>query len=177
MNKIIQSYILGCISSLYFIPEIISLTTSIHIIISGLLIQSLHDAICIYFFILFIQSFQKDKKYLLGLNCLHGLIMILFCFYKRCILTLLYNHIMGIDMCKRYIPIWQRISNIILVSYESEDTCFIENYKNTYLWLNNHILQSSLVLLSNFYHLLVIFKNTPQNFKQTKYYVNMNGTK
>lgn len=55
-----------------------------------------------------VHSF-RNIVYLHLLNCLHGVIMMLFCYYKRCILTLLYNHVTGIDMCTRYIPLWRSV--------------------------------------------------------------------
>lgn len=112
-------------------------------------LQALHDAVCILFFALYIHSF-RNIVYLHLLNCLHGVIMMLFCYYKRCILTLLYNHVTGIDMCTRYIPLWQRAYNILSRPVGLQEICFLEEYRTTYLWLNNHILQS--VFTSNAYY-------------------------
>jgi hypothetical protein len=60
------------------------------------------------------------------------------------VLTLLYNHVMDFPMCRRYVPIWQRVFNHFLLA-SSPLTCPLEHYRNTYMWLNNHILQSGLV--------------------------------
>jgi hypothetical protein len=61
---------------------------------------------------------------------------------------------MGIEMCHRYIPIWQRSYNVFFHSLTGNEVC-INDYRNTYLWLNNHILQSFLVFSSNAYRLLL----------------------
>lgn len=152
------SLLAGLGTSLYFVPEIIEYSGSGYssplLFIGGLSVQALHDAVCIFFFVLFLGSFKKESFHpLLALNCLHCIIMMLFCYYKRCVLTLLYNHMMGIDMCRRYIPIWQRVYNVFFHSLTGHEVC-INDYRNTYLWLNNHILQSFLVFSSNAYRLL-----------------------
>ena len=145
----------GIVTSLYFIPEVRFYSTGFPLLFFiGLSIQALHDAICIFFFVLFVGSFRKNSVHtLLTLNCLHCVIMTLFCYYKRCILTLLYNHMMGIEICQRYIPIWQRGYNLLFQRLIPDSSTCINDYRNTYLWLNNHILQSMLVLSSNAYRL------------------------
>jgi hypothetical protein len=97
--------IVGLVTSLYIVPEIIE-HTSMSLFVVALGLQALHDAVCILFFALYIHSF-RNIVYLHLLNCLHGVIMMLFCYYKRCILTLLYNHnyVTGIDMCMHYISL------------------------------------------------------------------------
>jgi hypothetical protein len=149
---ILRSFIIGCITSIYFIPEIVQYTpSSIFLFTTAFIIQGLHDGVCLLFFGLYINSFRDTLIYLHLLNCLHGVIMMLFCYYKRCVLTLVYNHVIGIDMCTRYIPIWQRFYNYITPQLVNE-TCFLDDYRTTYLWLNNHILQSMLVFSTNVYH-------------------------
>jgi hypothetical protein len=147
------SLLAGAVTSLYFVPEVryYSAGFPLHFFI-GMSIQALHDAVCIFFFVLFVGSFRNDSvRSLLTLNCLHCVIMTLFCYYKRCILTLLYNHLMGIEICQRYIPLWQRGYNLFFESLATESSTCINEYRNTYLWLNNHILQSLLVFSSNAY--------------------------
>jgi hypothetical protein len=56
---------------------------------------------------------------------------------------------MGIEMCQRYIPIWQRGYNLFFEG-TGQPLCG-SDYRTTYLWLNNHILQSMLVFSSNAY--------------------------
>lgn len=157
MRMIKKSLFLGAITSLYFIPEIYKHSDNIIIFLFAYNIQIIHDAICILLILLISSCFKTHKNgdfeqsnNIIYVNILHSTIMICFCYYKRCVLTLLYNYILDIDMCIRYIPIWQRIFNTILNN--SELFCYeIEEYKNTYLWLNNHIFQSLLVLCSNIY--------------------------
>jgi hypothetical protein len=158
MRSILKSScITSSVTALYFIPEIIQYSESrISLFVGGFIVQALHDAVCIFFFLLFVSSFRaRTCLYLAYLNCLHGIIMMLFCYYKRCILTLIYNHMMGIEMCQRYIPIWQRFYNVVSLDHQ---TCH-NDYRNTYLWLNNHILQSLLVFISNVYHLVFIYRS------------------
>jgi len=146
-NSIFCSLKMGAISALYFIPEIMDHSrNNILVFISSFFIQAVHDGVCLLFLILFMNTlYHKNFQTLLHLNLLHCVIMICFCYYKRCVLTLLYNYILNIDMCNRYIPIWQRVYNRTLSKYCMND------YTTTYLWLNNHILQSSMVLFSNLY--------------------------
>ena len=146
------SLLAGTLTSLYFIPEILYYSSGFPLLfVGGFLVQTLHDAVCIFFFLLFMESFRNDTVTpLLALNCLHCIIMTLFCYYKRCILTLVYNHMMGIEMCQRYIPIWQRGYNLLFENV-GPPLCGGSDYRTTYLWLNNHILQSMLVFSSNAY--------------------------
>jgi hypothetical protein len=150
MKSIIkQSLFLGFFSSLYFIQEISENVTNPFFRIFSLTIQTLHDAVCILFVILFFRTcYYRSNYYLLNLNMLHCIVMMLFCYYKRCVLTLLYNHTLGLDSCVRYIPIWQRLYNWL---YVGETVCATDTYHNTYLWLNNHIFQSFIVFLTNLY--------------------------
>ena len=148
------SLLAGTLTSLYFVPEVQYYSTGFPLLFFiGMSIQAIHDAVCIFFFVLFVGSFRNDSvRPLLTLNCLHCVIMTLFCYYKRCILTLLYNHLMGIEMCQRYIPIWQRGYNLFFKGV-GQSICW-SDYRTTYLWLNNHILQSMLVFSSNAYRFL-----------------------
>lgn len=97
-------------SSLYFLKEIQENSTSIIIFVNAYLLQWVHDWIC---FIFFNTIYSKSVMNLLYLNILHSIIMIQFCYYKRCVITLMYNWMLNIPMCNRYIPIWQRCFNLI----------------------------------------------------------------
>ena len=153
IKTLVPSVVIGFVTATYFLPEIFTYASHSPLkILSGYLVQALHDAVCLLFFHLYLASFGRDVRFLLSLNCFHGIIMMLFCYYKRCILTLLYNHMMGIDMCHRYMPIWQRLYNFSFTTTPA--TCSLDSYRNTYLWLNNHILQSGLVFSTNVYWLL-----------------------
>ena len=148
---------IGFVTSMYFFSEISQQSKGWGQALAGFFIQWIHDAVCLVFFAFFLQSFRSSFRgwqSLLLLNGLHGVIMILFCIYKRCVLTLLYNHVMDFPMCRRYVPIWQRLFNHFLLA-SSPLTCPLEHYRNTYMWLNNHILQSGLVWTANMYHLYV----------------------
>jgi hypothetical protein len=149
-KSIISSFTIGLMTAVYFIPQIVQQLRTSPLLVTGCyLVQASHDAVCVLFFDLYLRSFGSDPRYLLCLNCLHGIIMMLFCYYKRCILTLLYNHMMGIDMCERYVPLWQRVVNLFMDA--SKEICPVESYRNTYMWLNNHILQSGLVFSANIF--------------------------
>lgn len=153
MNLLKNSFMISMLTSCYFIEEISTYAPSIVIYILAYIIQVIHDWICVCFIFLFFGSIYHQKiSYLLLLNIFHSCIMILFCFYKRCVLTLLYNFILDIPMCNRYIPIWQRIFNLI---YDPQSCLNDDEYKMTYLWLNNHILQSFIVLLANTKYLYI----------------------
>jgi hypothetical protein len=130
MKSIIkQSLFLGFFSSLYFIQEISENVTNPFFRIFSLTIKTLHDAVCILFVILFFRTcYYRSNYYLLNLNMLHCIVMMLFCYYKRCVLTLLYNHTLGLDRCVRYIHIWQRLYNWL---YVGESVCVTDTYHNT----------------------------------------------
>ena len=142
---------LSFLSSLYFINEIQKNSKSNIISINAYILQWFHDWICFIFFDLFIQSiYSKSIINLIFLNILHSIIMIQFCYYKRCIITLIYNWMLDLPMCNRYIPIWQRCFNII---HDIHGICILDEFRMTYIWLNNQIIQSSIVLFSNIYNL------------------------
>jgi hypothetical protein len=150
MNAIFkQSLFLGFVSSLYFIQEIGKNVTNPLLGVFSLTVQTLHDGVCILFVLLFFKTcYYRSNYYLLHLNMLHCIVMMLFCYYKRCVLTLLYNYTLGLDSCVRYIPIWQRLYNWFSIN---QKVCVADSYHNTYLWLNNHIFQSFIVFLTNWY--------------------------
>lgn len=102
------------LSSVYFVQEIKDNSSSIVIFTSAYLLQWFHDWICFIFFDLFLNAvYSKSIIDLIYLNILHAVIMIQFCYYKRCVITLIYNWILDIPMCNRYIPIWQRCFNLV----------------------------------------------------------------
>jgi uncharacterized membrane-anchored protein YitT (DUF2179 family) len=142
-----RSLVIGTVTSLYFLPEVSRASVSFPFRVLAFVVQIMHDGVCMLFFELCVRSWQfpASESFLL-LNVLHTVIMGLFCFYKRCILTLLYNHVLGIDMCRRYIPIWQRAANQLILS---SSHCHVDEWRTTYLWLNNHIIQTMLVGIIN----------------------------
>lgn len=139
---------MASLTATHFLPEILSSGCRSMICTVAYGIQILHDGVCIYFFLVFLGCLRtRDPKTLCILNMMHCVIIGLFCYFKRCVLTLGYNHVLGIDMCTRYIPIWQRTANVayrVMIS-----SCPAESWETTYLWLNNHILQTVLVLVAN----------------------------
>lgn len=141
-----KSILLSVVTATYFIPEILEMKPSMEIMVKAYGIQVIHDGFCIFFFLLCLKSLRyPQSKYLLEMNILHCIVMALFCYYKRCILTLWYNAILGIYPCHRYIPLWQRTTNMMIPK-----TC-PEQWQSTYLWLNNHILQTGLVGFVNLF--------------------------
>ena len=145
MNLIGKSFILGLLTSLFYLPDIYFLSYSKIQAIKAYSIQSLHDAICVYFLFLYTSSMFHMDHYV-KVNALYAIIICLFSIYKRCILTVIYNSIMELPSCSRYIPIWQRFLN----GYENETTvCFHDSMFSTHVWLKDHILQSSMMILLN----------------------------
>jgi len=145
MTRILFSLVSGSITCLYYASEIFTLSKNPLQFLVSYAIQSFHDAVCIYFILVFCLSYHS-KTYYIQLNCLYTFIMFLFSIYKRCILTLLYNHTLGLPMCTRYVPIWQRIRILQNPLYQ---LCQNDLYKSTYLWLNDHIFQSGMMILIN----------------------------
>lgn len=137
---------MGMITSLYFLPEIIGHFKSFDKLILAYLVQGVHDGICILFLWLGISCFY-DMRYIMYINTMYSLVMICFAFYKRCVLTLLYNHILDLPACNRYIPIWQRILDVLF--YEPMKNQCRHDVNHTYLWLNDHIVQSFFMLMIN----------------------------
>jgi hypothetical protein len=155
LRTVRQSAGVGFLTAMYFLPEIFQNSRNSPIVFltaSG--IQMVHDAVCVLFVGLFWNTVKfRSVYYLLILNMMHCIVMMLFCYYKRCILTLMYNHILDLEVCVRYIPIWQRFHNWVYPVAEKVCGGFWEGnqYQFTYMWLNNHILQSFIVFLTNGY--------------------------
>lgn len=141
ISKLVVSSIF---TSFYYIPEIYENANTIFIFGTSFGIQILHDFICFYFAYLLLFSMFYNSK-LIELTLFYCSIMFLFSIYKRCVLTLLYNYILNIPSCTRYIPIWQRILKIIPVHCANNDPA----YNTTLSWLNDHILQSGAMLFIN----------------------------
>lgn len=136
----------SCLTSMYYIDEIyVSSETFIHFFVAYL-VQASHDWVCVYFVCIYFYAFYSPYYYV-QLNLLYTRIMFLFSVYKRCILTLLYNHVLGLLMCTRYIPLWQRAVHITSSTLCVED----DRYKTTYLWLNDHIFQSCMMIFVNLF--------------------------
>jgi hypothetical protein len=138
-----QSFMIASFTSLYYMPEIVANFSSFSSLVGATLVQILHDAICILFVIIIIDIFyRRSLKQLLYLNIMHCSAMGLFAYYKRCILTLLYNELLSLPMCSRYIPIWQRFLTAI------SNDC-LADIETTYLWLNDHIIKCIIVGIAN----------------------------
>lgn len=143
------------LTSLYFVQEITENSSSMIIFTSAYLLQWFHDWICLIFFELCFHSFYyKSLMDLIYLNMFHSIIMIQFCYFKRCVITLMYNWVLDIPMCNRYIPIWQRFFNVVS---DIRGVCLSDDFRMTYIWLNNHMIQSTMVLLSNVHHYLKLY--------------------
>ena len=152
---ILTSLVLGSITSvLYYGREIVELSPTIYIGISALVVQGLHDAVCIAFLLLYMYCVVRLRDYerLILLNGFYTIIMCLFSFYKRCILTLMYNDLLSLPECTRYVPIWRRI-------YNSVHPFVCDEEKTTYLWLNDHVFQSGLMVVLNVRWLILSMKN------------------
>lgn len=134
----------GSITGLYYLEEISKYSKNIPVFLASYFIVSLHDAVCIFFILTFLHAYH-NISFFITLNVLYTFIMFLFSIYKRCVLTLLYNYVLGLPMCVRYIPIWQRIFSQVSSSFCTND----DKYKTTYLWLNDHIFQSGMMLFMN----------------------------
>jgi hypothetical protein len=148
-----RSLILSTISSIYFLEEISEKSKNIFQFIIAYTIQNIHDFVCIYFIFIYIYSFF-DNKHHVQINTLYTLIMFLFSIYKRCILTLMYNYVLDLSMCTRYIPIWQRLINIIITNHNNTFCIEEDKYKSTYMWLNDHIFQSGMMITLNMFWMM-----------------------
>ena len=145
-NELGWSFALGGVTSIYYWPEIIARFSSAPVFFAGLSIQMIHDGVCFLFVALVMTSiWERSIPKLLILNMIHCGAMGFFAYYKRCILTLVYNNLMGLPSCTRYIPIWQRCIHGF-VQTQCHDA---NNINNTYLWLNDHIIKSVIVCLAN----------------------------
>jgi len=87
-----------------------------------------------------------DRRLVFLVNAAYTLVMACFSYYKRCVLTLWFNDLIMIDKCHRYIPVWQRIINKTTRIYEIGTMC---DYRSAYLWLNDQILFSLMIMLMN----------------------------
>lgn len=151
MYKDIQtSFLIGAVSSLYYIPEIIAHFPCWSNLFLSVIVQITHDAVCILFLFVFIRSMWTHSVVkVLFLNIMHCIAMALFAYYKRCILTLVYNDLLLLPSCTRYIPIWQRIINYIEMDRKHVRCIIGHDFYNTYLWLNDHIIKSIIVCIAN----------------------------
>lgn len=143
-----RSFLIGGATSLYYAPEIIAHFPSYTNLFLAMSVQATHDAVCIMFFLVFVRSmWTRSVIDVLLINIMHCVAMALFAYYKRCILTLVYNDLLLLPSCTRYIPIWQRVLNYIYS--EMDKSQCINDYQNTYLWLNDHIIKSIIVCITN----------------------------
>lgn len=123
--------------------EIVERSPHVLVALAAVVIQSLHDAVCIAFFALYL-SCLRDNRRVAVLNTFYTILMCSFSIWKRCVLTLAYNRVLGLPACTRYVPLWQRVYNSLPVA-----TCADDPLRATYLWLNDHVFQSGLMVLLN----------------------------
>lgn len=153
---------LSFLTSLSFLPDIFAYAPSIGRGTVAFGIQVLHDYVCLLFPVLVLTNVYEKCLWtrirnMQTINVLYTMVMACFSYHKRCFLTLWYNDLLGLDRCKRYIPVWQRLINYAsdAIRYDSSSTCTtmgIDNdYRNTYLWLNDQILFSLLIMCMNIY--------------------------
>lgn len=162
MKKVLFCFYIGMISSIYFLPEIIIHSKNTRDLFISYVIQSFHDGVCFYFILVYFLALY-NLFYYIQLNTLYTLIMVLFSFYKRCILTLIYNSILNLPACTRYIPVWQRLYNMFDSGIR---VCNNNNYQSTYLWLNDHIFQSGMMIIMNIRWLFLIQMRYKNNFNE-----------
>jgi hypothetical protein len=58
----------GFVTAVYFLPQIVQHGSSPWVMMGGYAVQAFHDAVCLFFFVLYLQSFDKDIRYLLCLK-------------------------------------------------------------------------------------------------------------
>jgi len=127
--------------------EIVDRSPDLLVAVAAILVQSVHDAVCLAFFMLYL-SCLRDSRHLAVLNAFYTLLMFSFSLCKRCLLTLAYNRLLGLPMCTRYVPLWQRFYNSTAAS------CADDPLRATYLWLSDHVFQSGLMVVLNLGSLL-----------------------
>lgn len=133
------------------------------------LLHLVHDDICLFLPSWFTETLylimtshtnrQKIHFHVQTMNIMYGVVMTSFAYYKRCVLTLWYNHLLGLNMCRRYVPVWQRVLrmiHMIHVVIGDTDTCQENPYMNTYLWLNDQILFSFMIVILNCFVLVLV---------------------
>jgi len=146
------------LSSLEFIPEIMHHAPGMMRGGLAFVVQVVHDYVC-FLFPMLVISCMVERSVMIRMyrvhmiNILYTMVMACFAYHKRCFLTLWYNDLLALDRCNRYLPIWQRVINHVsdVVRYDSVSTCdsTLDDYRNTYLWLNDQILFSILILCMN----------------------------
>ena len=154
--------VLSAFTSSYYFVEIAQHHRLFYRTLLAILVQWAHDGVCVLFILLFCQSIYQilhrdnsiDTRAIVQLNALYTVIMFFFSIYKRCILTLWYNAILGLPVCTRYIPIWKRFMVYpvyVTCHYASNttDTAPVTDIVATMSWLNDHILQSGLMVVVN----------------------------
>lgn len=111
-------------------------------------VQVSHDFVCIIIPYAVGQCilYPGSHHNILIINALYTLIMACFSYHKRCVLTLWFNDLIMIDKCHRYIPIWQRIMHGSATMYKIPSAC---DHTTAYLWLNDQIMFSVLIMMLN----------------------------
>lgn len=119
-------------------------------------VQVLHDYVTVMLLVMVVtcqyhvtkrtRTTLADVRAVALLNAVHGVVMTSFAYHKRCVLTIWYNTLLQIDPCNRYVPIWQRVADVLL---EPSSSCALTSGIHTDVWLNNHILFATAVLVVN----------------------------
>lgn len=144
-----DSIVIAIITSIYFIPEIKKNAKNLNLGALAFLIQVFHDVIKTLCIILFISTIRKkDVKLLILLNILIFLIIIPFCYYKRCVLTIWYNKILELDPCNRYLSLTERLVNIATLPFKKEK-CTPDLCKLSYSWLHACMPEVIAILIVN----------------------------
>ena len=152
---------IACVTSIEYLPDIVSKSPTVLRGLLALAVHWIHDAICFLIPLLgctclLETNITRRTVKMLHINVWYTLVMTCFSYHKRCFLTLWYNALLNLDPCIRYIPVWQRLINHVshVIHYDGSSTCvsydgFDAPYRHTYLWLNDQILFSSLILVLN----------------------------
>lgn len=156
-----RTVVAGTVTAVYFLPEIIDHADSVTVAFIAYFIQVFHDSIYIYYPLMCHKAFKHPASHeFFMMNIIHSILLVLFCVYKRCVLTLYYNSLLGLDPCQRYTPNWQRVVNYYL---SLSKHCHVEEWRNTYIWLDNHIIQTVLVGIVNL-RAWLYYKRKPKSY-------------
>jgi len=113
----------------------------------------IHGLIPIFLFYLF-YNYKCNIQKLLLLNTFYGVIILLFFYFKMCILTIIDNWLLDNDPTTRYFGYQNRIKYL----YDVNHKYIQEKGDNTNAWINSNMSILAILCILNFYCLIQIYK-------------------
>lgn len=153
------SLYIGFIAALLFLSDIINSKVCVFRKILGFIIRYFHDFIITFYLLAIIILFYKmivkkdfDLMLLLIVNIICFILILQFFIFKRCVLTIIYNKILKLPICKPYISIIGIIGNKMF----NDMNCS----KNFTRWINDNMINISMVLILNIVFLIKSFRKS-----------------